>query len=439
MHPDHPHPAGGRGGGAARVPARHALREDRSLPQAAVRRPVRDDGRGGVPAADGTGDHRGRPARLHAGADPERLVHHPGRGPEHHARADEDVPHPARVRLEGRGERRHHADRPAHGAPVGARRGRGGDPGRASTGSSSSTSGRATWSGTRSCRTSSRRTATFTDDGRTGRPAGPAGATRPVRPGPRHDGDPVPKPTDATAAGAPSVEVSDRQDRSPRRRPDALAALAERTLVAEGADRGRAGPVVRGRGRDGRPPRPVHGRTRADRRPARSRWARTACSATWSSVRPWPRANNPATSAGELPAAGRRTACCTSWATTTRTRPTRAVMWARQERYSGVAIAVSTARLGRAGDRDRADRRWRPVRRGGDVDHPHGADPGLPAAGGGAPRREGPRADRGQPGPVPERDAAAGPARPAGRHHAGHHRSPCGTSTRWARSSPPRR
>ena len=38
----------------------------------------------------------------------ERLVHHPRRGPEHHPRADEDVPDPARVRLEDGGHRRRH-------------------------------------------------------------------------------------------------------------------------------------------------------------------------------------------------------------------------------------------------------------------------------------------------------------------------------------------
>ena len=36
---------------------------------------------------------------------PERLVHHPGRGAEHLGRADEDVPDPAGLRLQGRGHR----------------------------------------------------------------------------------------------------------------------------------------------------------------------------------------------------------------------------------------------------------------------------------------------------------------------------------------------
>ncbi len=64
--PDHPDPAGGRGGGAARLPARHAQREDRPLPAAALRRAARH-GRPRVdPQAAGGRHHRGRPAGLHA-------------------------------------------------------------------------------------------------------------------------------------------------------------------------------------------------------------------------------------------------------------------------------------------------------------------------------------------------------------------------------------
>ena len=64
--------------------------------------------------------HRGRAARVHARADAERRVRHPRRGAEHHRRADEDVPDPPRVRLQGRHHRRRHADRPARttGAPA---------------------------------------------------------------------------------------------------------------------------------------------------------------------------------------------------------------------------------------------------------------------------------------------------------------------------------
>ena len=95
--PDHPDPPGGRGGRAAGLPARHAQRQDRPLPAAALRRAARH-GRPRVdPAADGRRHHRGRPAGLHARPHAQRRVHHPRRGAEHLARADEDVPHPARA------------------------------------------------------------------------------------------------------------------------------------------------------------------------------------------------------------------------------------------------------------------------------------------------------------------------------------------------------
>ena len=57
---------GGRGGGAARVPAGHPERQDRSVPAAAVRRTARH-GRSGIdpPAADGR-HHRGRTPGVHA-------------------------------------------------------------------------------------------------------------------------------------------------------------------------------------------------------------------------------------------------------------------------------------------------------------------------------------------------------------------------------------
>ena len=51
--PDHPDPAGGRGRRAARLPARHAHREDRPLPAPAVRRAARHDRPRVDPAADG--------------------------------------------------------------------------------------------------------------------------------------------------------------------------------------------------------------------------------------------------------------------------------------------------------------------------------------------------------------------------------------------------
>ena len=97
--PDHPDPAGGRGRRAARLPARHALRQDRPVPAAAVRRAARHGRPGLDPAADRGRHDRGRAAGLHARPHAQRRVHHPRRGAEHHARADEDVPDPARLRL----------------------------------------------------------------------------------------------------------------------------------------------------------------------------------------------------------------------------------------------------------------------------------------------------------------------------------------------------
>ena len=116
--PDHPDPARGRGGGAARVPARHAEREDRPLPAAALRRAPRHDRPRVDPQAAGRRHHRGGAAGLHARPDPQRRVRDPRRGAEHHARADEDVPHPARLRLEDRGDRRRDPDRPARAPPA---------------------------------------------------------------------------------------------------------------------------------------------------------------------------------------------------------------------------------------------------------------------------------------------------------------------------------
>ena len=59
------------------------------------------------------GHRRGGAARLHAGPHAQQQLHHPRRGAEHHARADEDVPHPYRLRVEGRRHRRRHPGRPA--------------------------------------------------------------------------------------------------------------------------------------------------------------------------------------------------------------------------------------------------------------------------------------------------------------------------------------
>ena len=111
--PDHPQPPGRRGGGAARVPARHAQREDRPLPAPALRRAARHGRPRDDPQAARRRHHRGRPAGVPARPVAQRLVHHPRRGAEHHARADEDVPHPPRLRLTHRRHRRHQPGRPA--------------------------------------------------------------------------------------------------------------------------------------------------------------------------------------------------------------------------------------------------------------------------------------------------------------------------------------
>ena len=100
-----PHAPGGRGGGAARIPAGDPLREDRSVHASALRRPVRDDRRREPLAVDGERHGGGGAPRVHARANAERRVHHPRRGAEHDPRADEDVPHEDRIRVEGRRER----------------------------------------------------------------------------------------------------------------------------------------------------------------------------------------------------------------------------------------------------------------------------------------------------------------------------------------------
>ena len=69
-----------------------------------------------IPRLMAAGHDRGRAAGVHAGPHPQRRVHHPRRGAEHLARADEDVPHPARLRLEDGRHRRRHPGRPARAA-----------------------------------------------------------------------------------------------------------------------------------------------------------------------------------------------------------------------------------------------------------------------------------------------------------------------------------
>ena len=77
-----------------------------------------------VAAPPGEGRDRGRAARVHARPHAQRLVRDPRRGPEHDARADEDVPDAPRVRLEDGRDRRHHAGRPAARPEVRPDRGR---------------------------------------------------------------------------------------------------------------------------------------------------------------------------------------------------------------------------------------------------------------------------------------------------------------------------
>ena len=52
------------------------------------------------------------PLGLHARAHPQPFLHHPGRGAEHHAGTDENVPYPDRLRHQGGHHRRRHPGRP---------------------------------------------------------------------------------------------------------------------------------------------------------------------------------------------------------------------------------------------------------------------------------------------------------------------------------------
>src|SRR5699024_8839039 len=88
-------------------------RQDRPLSASAVRRPARHDRPRVDPTADGCRHHRGGPAGLYAWPYPQRRLHHLGRGTEHLGRTDENVPHPAGLRLQGGGHRGHHSGGPA--------------------------------------------------------------------------------------------------------------------------------------------------------------------------------------------------------------------------------------------------------------------------------------------------------------------------------------
>ena len=108
---------------SSRVPRSKRASDSASCPATCSRRSTRTSVRSttrcttcSIPrrrAPHGPRRHRGRAARLHARPHAQRLVHHPRRGAEHDGRADEDVPHPSRVRLEDRRHGRRHPDRPA--------------------------------------------------------------------------------------------------------------------------------------------------------------------------------------------------------------------------------------------------------------------------------------------------------------------------------------
>ena len=100
--PHHPDPPGGGSGGAAGLPARRLAEQGRPLSAAAVRRAVRYAGGGDLPEVSGARLHRGRAAGLYARPHAGRQLHHSGRGPEHHPGADENVPDPSGLRLQGR-------------------------------------------------------------------------------------------------------------------------------------------------------------------------------------------------------------------------------------------------------------------------------------------------------------------------------------------------
>ena len=101
-----------RASGSASCPATSWPRSTRTCGRSTT--PCYDmvERRGGRAAAR-AGHRRGGAAGVHARPHAQRQLHHPRRGAEHHARADEDVPHPHRLRLQGRHHRRHHPGRRA--------------------------------------------------------------------------------------------------------------------------------------------------------------------------------------------------------------------------------------------------------------------------------------------------------------------------------------
>ncbi len=72
-----------------------------------------------VSAAPGARRDRDRAAGVHARQNAQRLLRDPRRGTEHHAGADEDVPHAPGLRLADGRDGRHHAGGPAARAALG--------------------------------------------------------------------------------------------------------------------------------------------------------------------------------------------------------------------------------------------------------------------------------------------------------------------------------
>ena len=85
-------------------------RENQSLPAPALRCFVHSNGRGKDQSLHREWDHRNRPAGFHARAHAERRLYHPGRGPEHDVRTDENVPDPHRSPLKGSHHGRRYPD-----------------------------------------------------------------------------------------------------------------------------------------------------------------------------------------------------------------------------------------------------------------------------------------------------------------------------------------
>ena len=110
---DHPGEARGRSGRESGIPSGRSPGQGRPLSQAALRRPLRLARKGQYAEAQGEGSHRGRAPRVYEGAHAGQRFHHPRRGPEHHARADEDVPDQDGLRIKGRRDGRRHPDRPS--------------------------------------------------------------------------------------------------------------------------------------------------------------------------------------------------------------------------------------------------------------------------------------------------------------------------------------